>query len=72
MREVCNMNTDMEVMQLLEDTPIDVPDICEHFEPNAYICWDQRRGELSVWPTNGGWLGVAVPDLIGDIAPWHG
>ena len=38
---------------------------------NAWVCIDSA-GRLEIWPVEGGWLGVHVSQVDGDIAPFHG
>lgn len=70
------MTMDEEVKVILEDLPVNKIDFDDTF--GKANCWvtigvsatGKRR--LEIFPKTGGWLGVDVELLLGDLAPYSG
>jgi hypothetical protein len=66
-------NNDVEVVAILEDLPTIGQDAYSWLRTaptNARVAMSRDGRYLEIWPVGGGWLGVKVPLLEGDLAPF--
>ena len=58
-----------EVKEILENVPRTGGELNQSRAPNAYIYVDEAK-RLCIFPKEGGWLGVDINLLEGDLAPF--
>lgn len=71
-----NEHLDDDVRDIVTNMPADGAEettwgCFNHVPLNASVFYNSRRGVLEIWPAEGGWLGVNIEHLVGDVAPGH-